>query len=384
MTSGGRQLSRTVVMMALAVIVLVAGWWSPLSGAASETVRPTAGAMQIDPGMTAGAAIAVDLTSGVELYGLNADTPLPPASTMKIVTALVAKEILPLDQVVEINAADLLDPAEFSVMYLQAGDVVTVSELLYGLLMQSGGDAALALARASGYALDPSTTDPVGRFVAEMNAYAARIGMTNSRFSNPVGIDDPANMYSSPRDLVRATRVLLNDRLLANIVATVSATVEVDGPAARVVELRSSNQLLERGDVFGIKTGTEIVAGQCLITGFWRGDNQIITVVLGSADRYGDTLAIMEQVDATYRWLALGIDTVSQGASDAVAAQGLTFMTRRTVLMTVPQAEEITWELQPETDPRTTSEGVVVFRSGQREVARLPVYSSNSVTAPPG
>lgn len=365
------------------VPILVAGLSLPLATQAQAPAATSRLSMQIAPVVTATAAIAVDLTTGVELYALNADTPLPPASTSKIVTALVAKEVLSRDQEVVVNPVDLIDPVEFSVMYLQAGDVVTVEDLLYGLLVQSGGDAALALARASGYALDPATVDPVGRFVAEMNAYAARIGMANSRFSNPVGIDDPANNYSSARDLVRATRILMNDWLLARIVGTTYTTIDVGGPAARTLELTTSNQLLERDDVFGVKTGTEIVAGQCLITGFWRGDNQIITVVLGSTDRYADTLALMTEVDATYRWLALGIDAVSQGASDALAAQGLTFMTRRTVLMAVSQAEQITWELVPEDDPRTSTEGVVVFRLDEREVARLPVYSSSGESSPP-
>jgi serine-type D-Ala-D-Ala carboxypeptidase (penicillin-binding protein 5/6) len=235
----------------------------------------------------------------------------------------------------------------------------------------------MALAREAGNRLEPGTPDPVGRFVAEMNAWAASHGMTNSHFTNPVGTDDPQH-YASARDLVRASQVLLQDWLLARIVAMESTIADIGGPNARQVELINSNQLIARDDVFGIKTGTEEIAGQCLITGFWRGDNQIITVVLGSADRYADTQVVMDTVDATYRWLALGIGAVSQGASDALAAQGLTFMTRRTVLMTVAQAEQITWEIVMDSEPRGDLRGAVVFELDGRVVARMSIYSISS------
>ncbi|MEX2314073.1 MAG: hypothetical protein WD628_00045, partial [Thermomicrobiales bacterium] len=153
---------------------------------------------------------------------------------------------------------------------------------------------------------------------------------------------------------------------------------EIGGPNARQVELINSNQLIARDDVFGIKTGTEEIAGQCLITGFWRGDNQIITVVLGSADRYADTQTVMDAVDGTYRWLALGIEAVSQGASDALAAQGLTFMTRRTVLTTVGQAEQLTWQIVMDSEPRGERLGAVLFELDGRVVARMSIYSVSS------
>lgn len=321
--------------------------------------------------------LVVDLTTGIEIYGSNADAPLPPASTMKIVTALVAASILGLDEQVTVQEGDILDPTVFSNMQLQPGDVVNVRTLLHGVLIPSGADAAMALAREAGNRLEPGTADPVGRFVAEMNVWASKHGMTNSNFTNPVGTDDPQH-FTSARDLVRATQVLLDDWLLARIVAMESYTAEIGGPNARQVELTNSNQFITRDDVYGIKTGTEEIAGQCLITGFWRGDNQIVTVVLGSADRYADTQAVMDAVDGAYRWLALGIGAVSQGASDALAAQGLTFMTRRTVLMTVAQAEQITWELVIDSQPRGDRVGAVVFKLDGRVVARMSIYSISS------
>lgn len=331
----------------------------------------------VPPDVSAAAVLVVDLTTGIQVYADNADASLPPASTLKIVTAQVASSILGIDEQVTIQESDILDPTVFSNMQLQAGDVVDVRTLLHGLLIPSGADAAMALARESGNRLEPGTADPVGRFVAEMNSWAAEHGMTNSHFTNPVGTDDAQN-YASARDLVRATDALLHDWLLAQIVAMESYVAEIGGPNARQVELFSSNQFITRDDVFGIKTGTEENAGQCLITGFWRGDNQIISVVLGSADRYADTQTVMDAVDGTYRWLALGIGAVSQGASDALAAQGLTFINRRTVLMTVAQAEQVTWEIVLDSQPRGTRLGAVVFKLGDRVVARMSIYSASS------
>ena len=114
----------------------------------AATPRPVAPALQVQ--LSARAAFAVDLTHLVELYAANADTPLPPASTTKIVSALVALRFLPLETKVTVQPQDLVDPAIYSHMGLETGDVVTARDLLVGMLLPSGDDAALALARATG------------------------------------------------------------------------------------------------------------------------------------------------------------------------------------------------------------------------------------------
>jgi D-alanyl-D-alanine carboxypeptidase (penicillin-binding protein 5/6) len=366
-----------VARVLLIVAVLGLGLAPAIVDSHGPAVRGTTLAQVSPPPVSAAAVLVVDLTTGIEVFASNADTPLPPASTMKIVTALVASSLLELDEQFTVQEGDILDPTIFSNMQLQPGDVVSVETLLHGVLIPSGADAAMVLAREAGNRLEPGTPDPVGRFVAEMNAWAAAHGMANSHFTNPVGTDDP-NHYASARDLVRATRELLNDWLLARIAAMDMYVADIGGPNARQVELFNSNQLIARDDVFGVKTGTEEIAGQCLITGFWRGDNRIITVVLGSSDRYADTQAVMDAVDGTYRWLALGVDAVSQGASAELAAQGLTFMNRRTVLMTTAQAERITWEIVLDEQPRGERRGVVIFRLDERVVARMSIYSASS------
>jgi len=366
-----------VARVVLLCAVLAVGLTPAVADSRGATPSTPVLAQVTPPPVSAAGVLVVDLTTGVEIYGSNADTPLSPASTMKIVTAMVASSILGPDEEFTVQEGDILDPTVFSNMQLQPGDVVSVRTLLHGVLIPSGADAAMVLAREAGNRLEPGTPDPVGRFVAEMNSWAAGQGMTNSHFTNPVGTDDPQH-YTSARDLVRATRVLQRDWLLAKIVAMDAYVADIGGPNARQVELFNSNQLIARDDVFGVKTGTEEIAGQCLITGFWRGDNQIITVVLGSVDRYADTQAVMDAVDGTYRWLALGVDAVSLGASDALAAQGLTFKNRRTVLMTAEQAERISWEIVLDNEPRGDRRGVVIFRLDERVVARMSIYSVSS------
>ena len=225
-------------MLLLAIVALA---FSPLRVGSHEVRQPAISPQVAPPEVSAAAVLVVDRTTGIEIFASNADAPLPPASTMKIVTALVAQSILGLDEEITIQENDILDPTVFSNMQLQAGDVVNVRTLLHGVLIPSGADAAMALARVAGDRLEPGTADPVGRFVAEMNHWAAANGMSNSHFANPVGTDDPQH-FTSARDLVRATDILLDDWLLARIVALDAYVADIGGPNARQVELFSSNQ----------------------------------------------------------------------------------------------------------------------------------------------
>jgi D-alanyl-D-alanine carboxypeptidase (penicillin-binding protein 5/6) len=369
------RLTRSVAVLLTLLFTLYAtsidGAASPVPPVAEPAPRPPAE-------VAASAAFAVDLTTGVPLFALNADQPLPPASTMKIVTALVAYSILDLDARTVVEQGEVLDAEAFSVMGLLPGDDVSVRDLLTGLLVPSGGDAALVLARMGGRALDPDSDNPVGTFVEHMNAWALQHGLTASAFVNPTG-DDAEGQHMSARDLVRAAALLLDTWLLARIVDTTETSVAVLGPNARELRLVNTNQLLSSPDVFGIKTGTDELAGQCLVGGFWRGDNRIVTVVLGSQDRYADTQALLDDVDARYRWLALGIGASSLGATDELAAMGLTFRVRRTVLMSQVQAGQVVWEFVEESPQGIGGRrGYVRFAIGEREFARLSVYSTTA------
>ncbi|MBA2454808.1 MAG: D-alanyl-D-alanine carboxypeptidase [Chloroflexia bacterium] len=271
-----------------------AGFDSPVS-----IVTPTASVASPEasehspPVITARVALAVDLTSGAALFEREAHTQVAPASTMKIVTALVAGDILDLEEEVSIEPSDLILADDYSKMGLELGDVVTVDALLHGTLLSSGGDSALALARVSGLRLDPSTQDPVGRFVDEMNAYAAHHGMSGSHFSNPVGIDS-VDHYVTAWDMLRATQRLLADPILAEIAAMPDAIVPIDGSNPRDLYLVSTNQFVLDGESFGVKTGSTDNAGECLLNATWIGDHRVVTIIMGSVDRYADTQTLLD------------------------------------------------------------------------------------------
>ena len=130
--------------------------------------------------------------------------------------------------------------------------------LLVVSLQPSGRNDGLV--GAGGRVADPSTEDPVGRFVDEMNAYATQHGMTGSHFSNAVGIDS-IDHYVTAWDMLRATRRLLADPVLAEIAAMPGATMTIDGPNPRELYLVSANQFVLNGESFGVKTGSTDSAG---------------------------------------------------------------------------------------------------------------------------
>lgn len=366
---------RSIVALLIGLIFLTGALPVLVSASPAAPARGAGINAQAGPEIGASVALAVDLTSGLQLFNLEGDTSVPAASTVKIVTALVAREILELDEQIVIEQPDLTLPEDYSKMGLQLGDVATVRVLLQGMLVVSGGDAALALARVAGQRLDPESANPVQRFVDEMNAFAERNGMTGSQFSNPDGMDSDG-YYMTARDLVRVAERLLHDWFLAQTVATAETVVTVDGPNAREIYLSSTNQLVLDGESFGVKTGSEESAGECLVNVTWRGDHKIVTVVLGSADRYADTNALLDFIDQRYRYVPLGGGSPSLGATDDLAAQGLSIPVGRTILMTPAQADSLQYNVEMAAERSSAGKvGTVVFRSGEREVLRLPVYA---------
>jgi D-alanyl-D-alanine carboxypeptidase (penicillin-binding protein 5/6) len=365
---------RRVTLLLIAAVALAST--APITASSAIAPAPRSFALTtVDAQLTARAALAIDLTAGIELYAHNADTPLPPASTTKLLTVLVANRVLPRGEVVEILEQDLV-PEEYSKMGLMAGDQVYVEALLYGALVASGGDAANVLARVTGARLDPEAADPVARFVQEMNAEAALLGMTSSRFVEPVGEDHPEQVTTA-RDLARAAGAILNDWLLAKIAATPWLAVEVAGPNRRELVLENTNQMVLYDGALGIKTGTTDLAGECLVVAINRGDHQLITVVLGSQDRYADTHSLLNAVDSVLSWVSVGAGAVSAGALDELAALGLWMPIRRTILMTPQQADALRYELRLSDDPDAYPwRGSVIFYTGEREIARLPVYGN--------
>lgn len=351
-------------------VLLLAVLWNPATAAAPEQAALLA---QTEAGITARSALAVDLDSGLELYAHAPDEPVPPASTAKLLTALVAEQVLDRSETIVIEEQDIY-PDDYSRMGLEPGDIATVEQLLYGTLIPSGADAAHALARTAGRQLDPEAEDPVARFVDEMNAKAAELGMTGSHFENPVGQDDPGSVTTS-RDMVRAAEAILDNWLLAKIVATPWTAVPVQGQNPRELVIENTNQFVLHDGAIGVKTGTTDAAGENLVNAFRYGDHRIITVVLGSADRYADTMTILSAIDQRIRWLPLGGSNPSIGAAEELAAQGLWMPAGPTLVLSAEQAVELGYQIEIFDNPEGRQRGTVYFSIGNAVFAELPVYA---------
>jgi D-alanyl-D-alanine carboxypeptidase (penicillin-binding protein 5/6) len=272
------------------------------SVAASPQTTPTPRAPLLPPpAIGARSAIVWDATAGVELFSKNPDEAIAPASTAKMLTALVALDLLKLDTRITVDPRDVSRPEDNeSTMGLVAGDTLTFGDLLYGMLLPSGSDAARTVARAAGLVLLAGAPgDPIARFMDEMNARAIQIGATNSHFVNPHG-DDAPGQYSTARDLLRIADEALKRPDFARVVATPTITVKtVDG--ARSFALRNTNELLfSRPGIHGVKTGTTPECGYCLVAAQWRASGRVIAVVLGAADRVADATILLDWVNAAY------------------------------------------------------------------------------------
>ncbi len=242
------------------------------------------------PVLSAWGVYAIDLDSRISLFEKNSDIAFFPASTTKIMTALVAIENYSTGERVRINGEYI--PGQK--MGLIAGEEIAVRDLLDGLLIFSGNDAAEALANHF----------PNGRdgFVYEMNRRAKALGLKNTYFSNPSGLDE-VNHFSTARDLVTLTEFALDNPIFSEIVSTESKTVtSIDGTV--VHRLTNLNELLGEVDgVLGVKTGWTENARENLVTYVNRDGRRVLISLMGSQDRFGETRELIEFIFENYKWV---------------------------------------------------------------------------------
>lgn len=254
---------------------------------------------EVDPDLelSAQAAYMFHPESDTELFRREALLPLQPASTAKIFTALVVLEYASPEEVFEVASSDIVDQVTESAMGLEAGDRVTVHDLLVGLMLPSGNDAANTLARTIGARIDgPEGESNIDKFIREMNEIASELGLEETTLRHVAGHDHPEQQVTA-RELAIAAQAVLERPSLRKIVSMQRADIKVGGPNERVVAVDNTNELLIHQEVFGIKTGTTPEAGECLIVASRHGESTVITVILGSDDRYGDARALLDLPD---------------------------------------------------------------------------------------
>lgn len=251
--------------------------------------------------------VIADAQTGKVLWESDGSEVVDTASTTKIMTAyvilkLAEKERNVLDEPVVFS--DRAAKTAGSSCKVRAGEKLPVRELLYGLLLPSGNDAAIALAEHFGARFEPpprrkGETDPVARFVAEMNRAAASLKLNESRYANPNGLPEKGHM-SSARDLARLTAAAGRLPLFKEYVSCRQHEAQAIGrdKSSRTIVWKTTNRLLAITGYTGVKTGYTKAAGSCLVSTGERGRESLIVVVLGAPS----AAAAVTDSRNLYRW----------------------------------------------------------------------------------
>lgn len=261
-----------ILAAAIAALAALALLWSPPAAADGPELDARAWAL-------------ADAGDGELLAAHRARTSYPIASTTKLMTAIVALDALGLDETVVAPGYSPSSPAE-SLLGLVEGERIAVRDLIYGLLLASGNDAAQALAQAA--------AGSESAFVRRMNRTARRLGLGRTAYANPIGLDETGN-YSSAADLVELARVLLRDRFLRRVVDTPETTL---GSGARPRTVVNRNNLVRTVPfVTGVKTGYTLGAGNVLVASARRDGVELVSAVLGAPTESGRDAATMELLE---------------------------------------------------------------------------------------
>jgi D-alanyl-D-alanine carboxypeptidase len=229
------------------------------------------------------AAAVIEGSCGALVHGWNEAIRLAPASLTKMMTAIVAREHLPdvnAPVTVGVSGSHMAKTTGSSIMGLEPGMRVTVQDLLYGLMLPSGNDAAVALAEAS--------TGDVGAFVRRMNEKAVALGLNDTHFVNPHGLDQ-AGIHSSAGDMARLGLAMMHDPYLAQIAAA------PDYKTAGGMSMRNSNKILRQyPGSYGVKIGFTGAAQHTIVAAAERNGRHLYVSVLGSQTSYDDTARLFD------------------------------------------------------------------------------------------
>lgn len=262
---------------------------SQVAGIQKYNIPPVGNNIEV-PELSAKAVFVKDLGTDTILYQKNAYTRLPIASTTKIMTALVASSYYKPNSVLIVGQSSQVSGSKVGLNY---GEDLSFRSLLYGMLLNSGNDAA--------YAIAENYPGGVLGFVSAMNKKVDDLKLLNTHFENPAGFDSPDH-FSSAKDLAVITEESLKDNQLARIFATRETNI-VSLDKKYTHNLANLNKLLSTvKGVLGVKTGYTESAKENLVSLVNRNNHKILTVVLGSDDRFGESTNLIEWVYSNFTW----------------------------------------------------------------------------------
>lgn len=248
----------------------------------------------------AGTVMLFNAETGQEIYSKNADTKIYPASTTKLITALIAAESGKLDDEVKVGEEVTAFGEESSLMKLKAGETIAARDLLYGMMLVSGNDAAAAMAVHLAGGIDA--------FSAQMNAKAQELGMTGTHFTNPHGVHDD-NHYTTGGDMKKLAMAVFQNNELMQMADTKTYTVQPTDKVTETRQLKNTNKLIysdpqhpEDGVFYyeyanGMKTGLTPQAGGCLVASATKGDLSLIALVFNdTSEEYNNRWNIAKEL----------------------------------------------------------------------------------------
>ena len=327
------------------------------------------------PHVSAESAILIEADTGDVVFETNARKKLPMASTTKIMTALVALENGDPDE--EFPVPDEATEIEGSSVYLAAGERVTLRDLLYALMLESANDAAAAIAYRVGGSIDG--------FAGMMNDKAEELGLCDTHFTNPHGLDDPDH-YTTAYDLGRLTCAALENAEFEKIVSTKSTNAFSCGTPRTLV---NHNRLLRSLDgAIGVKTGFTKRSGRCLVSAVRRDGVLTVAVTLNDPNDWTDHRALHEYGQLQYQSITLALPGSASveipvvggnaGRVRCSAADPLNAVLKRgqKVRMTVEAPRFV-----PAPVSRGDALGKAVFKADGKVIGSVPLYAETEVTA---
>ena len=334
--------------------------------------------------LPADGAILMDAATGTVLYEQNAHAPLPPASVTKVMTMLLIMEAIDDGRIAwddPVTASDAAAGKGGSQIYLKAGEVMTVAELLKSVAVSSANDAACALAE--------HIAGSEAAFVEQMNVRAKELGMNDTNFVNCTGLDDDANAkehLTSAYDIALMSRELLNNHPAIKEYTTIWMDTVRDGSFG----LSNTNKLVRfYSGATGLKTGYTSQAGFCLSASAQRDGMELIAVVLGcetSADRFAACKGLLDQGFASYALIDPKLETpvaipVKLGKTNQVTA-----VPSGDNALLISKSQKNTVNLQVELEETVTAPvskgqrlGTLTVRSGEQILAQIPMVAQDSV-----